>query len=97
MASLNSVLVALVTVLILACPSYAHDANKEHGEVLWWDNNKGYGMIKTDNGNQIFWRERPRPDWLPWDPSKETVRVEYETTPGVRNLPEAVQVKRCDK
>jgi len=44
------ILIALVILQTAALPSAASDTVYQ-GKVKWWDNNKGFGYIESDNGD----------------------------------------------
>ncbi len=52
------ILIALVILQTAALPSAASDTVYQ-GKVKWWDNNKGFGYIESDNGDpDIYFNER---------------------------------------
>jgi CspA family cold shock protein len=66
----------------------------ETGTVKWFNNEKGYGFIKRDNGDDVFVHHTAIADQQGYRTLNEGDRVEFELKEGPKGLA-AENVKRA--
>lgn len=68
----------------------------EIGVVKWFNNEKGYGFIKRDTGEDVFVHYSAITEQSGYRTLKEGEKVEFDVKPGPKGL-QAEHVRRVDE
>jgi CspA family cold shock protein len=68
----------------------------EIGVVKWFNNDKGYGFIKRDNGDDVFVHHTAISNQAGYRTLNEGERVEFDVKQGPKGL-QAENVRRLDQ
>lgn len=71
-------------------------AEQEQGVVKWFNNDKGYGFIKRDTGEDVFVHHTAIANQAGYRTLNEGDRVEFDVKQGPKGL-QAENVRRSDQ